>query len=60
MAGYYPLPPTAGSGTTWGALTNTEILALSPEDNDTAWSTDDYVEYTYYQGTWFNPVGGAI
>lgn len=60
-------PPNFGggsggdSGTTYGPLTNIQILAIAlANDEDTAFSTDDNVVYTYFSGNWYNPVGGIL
>lgn len=66
MGGFRPVIPGgggggAGGGTTYGALTNAQILAIaSPSDLENAFSTDDDVIYTYNSGSWYNPVGGVL
>lgn len=49
------------NGTTYGPLTNVQILAIaSPSDEETAFSTDDSIVYFFYQGTWYSTGGGAL
>ena len=52
--------PSSG-GTTYGPLSNVSILAIAtPSDEDTTFSTDDYIVYTYYSGSWYSTGGGAL
>lgn len=65
MSGFRPYDPNSSGGssggTTYGALTNTQILAIpSPSDLDNAFSTDDNVIYTFYSGFWYSPAGGIL
>lgn len=63
---YCCLGEGGGSGSdqgtsTYGTLTNAQILALpSPQENETADSSDDNVRYVYISGAWYNPVGGLL
>ncbi len=50
-----------GGATTYGPLTNVQILALaSPSDEENAFSTDDFIVYTFYQGSWYSTGGGVL
>lgn len=50
-----------GGGTTFGPLTNAQILAIpAPVDENTAFSTDDFIVYTYYNGSWYSTGGGVL
>ena len=61
MAGYNPQAPASAQGTTYGALTNAQILALTGlSENDTTWSIDDNITYTYYSGSWYSTLGGVL
>ena len=47
--------------TTYGPLTNVQILAIaSPSDDETAFSTDDNITYTFFDGDWYSTVGGIL
>ena len=53
-----------GSGrglTTYGQLTNSEILALpSPSDGQSAFSTTDFIVYNFFDGSWYSTGGGIL
>ena len=50
-----------GVRTDYGALTNVQILAIStPDELGEAFSTDDNVNYTFYNGAWYNEVGRSF
>lgn len=52
---------SGGGGATFGALNNAGILAVgSPSDLDNAFSTDDFIIYTFYQGDWYSTAGGIL
>ena len=54
-------PGGGGGGTTYGPLSNANILAVaSPSDEETAFSTDDFVVYFFFSGDWYSPVGGIL
>ena len=63
MSGFRPVTPggsTVGV-TTYGALSNANILAIvSPSDDETAFSTDDFIVYTFYSGSWYSTAGGVL
>ncbi len=45
----------------YGALSNAEILAIvTPAELGVAFSTDDFINYTYYSGTWYTTGGGVL
>ena len=44
-----------------GALTNTQILALSsPAQLTMAFSTDDFINYTFFNSNWYSTGGGIL
>ena len=50
-----------GSGTTYGPLSNAGILAIAaPKDEETAFSTDDFIVYFFYSGSWYSTGGGVL
>lgn len=45
----------------YGALTNAQILAiLTPDSLSGVFSTDDKINYTYYDGSWYSTGGGVL
>lgn len=60
MSKYLPVKGDGG-GTTYGALTNADILLIpSPNDLETAFSTDDLIIYTFYNNKWRSTGGGPL
>lgn len=61
-----PAYPSGGGGgtsggTTYGALTNAQILAISsPSNDESAFSTDDNIVYNFYNGSWYSTGGGVL
>ena len=51
----------SGGRADYGALANAQIVAIvNPPSLAQAFSTDDFVNYTYFGGTWYNDIGGEI
>jgi len=67
MAGFKPFDPNSSGGgggssaTTYGPLSNANILAIaSPSDEETAFSTDDFIVYFFFSGDWYSTAGGIL
>jgi len=56
------IPDDGRIGTsTYGALTNAQILALpSPSDTESAFSTDDLINYIFFNTSWYSTAGGVL
>jgi len=61
MADFTP-PGSANQGqTTYGVLTNVQILAIaSPSDGESAFSSDDFIPYTFLTPNWYSTGGGVL
>jgi len=64
MSGFRPPDFSGGGddgGTTYGTLTNAQILAIaSPSDDESAFSTDDLIVYVFFSGKWNSTAGGEL
>jgi len=50
-----------GGGTTYGAMTNVQILAIaSPSDDESVFSTTDLIVYNFFNGSWYSTGGGIL
>ena len=68
MSGFRPFDPNGSGGgggnfdrNDAGALTNAQILALvSPTQLTMAFSTDDFINYTFFNTSWYSTAGGVL
>jgi len=55
------LAATPSSGTTYGPLSNVAILAIvSPSDEETVFSNDDFFTYVFFNVSWYSPAGVVL